>query len=118
MPTVLALLCRLTAERIWQEVGRDSTDRHRMVLMVEWFLQRSSYFSGYRYTLNPLANHQIAKTYIWQDLPLIESRGQSVVLRGLLVPLNLLIASVSGFGRIFLSLPMRFVYLFTPICAI
>ncbi len=113
--TVLALLCRLTAEKIWQEAGQDSTDKHRMYLMVEWFLQRSSYFSGYRYTLNPLANHQIAKTYIWQDLPLVQAREQSVVLQGVLIPLNLLIRSVNGFGRIFLSLPMRFLYLFTPI---
>lgn len=38
-----------------------------------------------------------------------------MVARGLLTLVNLLIGAVNLFGRIFLSLPMRFLYLFTPI---
>ena len=113
--TLLALLSRLTGERIWQEIGREDGDKRRTYLIMEWFLQRSAYFSGYRYTLNPLANHQIAETYVWQNIPLAETRGQPVILWFLLFPLNCLITIVNAFGLIFLSLPMRFVYLFTPI---
>jgi len=113
--TLLAILTRLTAERIWHEVHREPGENKRMYLQMEWFLQRSVYFSGYRYTLNPLANHQIAESYIWRDIPLIGSRGEWMVVRGVLIPLNLFIGAINLFGRVFLSLPMRFLYLFTPI---
>jgi hypothetical protein len=65
--------------------------------------------------LNPLANHQIAETYVWQDIPAAETRGQPAVFGCLLAPLNVLIGIINAFGRVFLSLPMRSVYLFTPI---
>jgi len=113
--TLLATLTRLTAERLWYEAQRTPGKNKRMYLLMEWFLQRSIYFSGYRYTLNPLANHQIAESYIWRDIPLVGSQGEWSVARGLLIPLNLLIGAVNLFGRVFLSLPMRFLYLFTPI---
>jgi len=113
--TLLAILTRLTAERIWHELGQEPAKNKRMYLLMEWFLQRSTYFSGYRYALNPLANHQIAESYIWRDIPLIGSRGEWSVVRGLLLPLNLFVGAVNLFGHVFLSLPMRFLYLFTPI---
>jgi len=113
--TLLALLSRLTGERIWHEAGRDASDSNRMYFLMEWFLQRSTYFSGFRYTLDPLANHQIAENYIWHDIPFIECRGQSVFCWVLFIPLNVLVIVINAFGRVFLSLPMRFVYLFTPI---
>lgn len=113
--TLMALLTRLTAERIWQEARREKNKSRRVYLFMEWFLQRSIYFSGYRYALNPLANHQIAENYVWRDIPLVESEGHGVVLRGTLNLLNLFIAAVNRFGQLVLSLPMRFLYLFNPI---
>jgi len=74
--TLLATLTRLTAERIWYEVRQESGTNKRMYLLMEWFLQRSVYFSGYRHALNPLANHQIAESYIWRDIPLIGAGGE------------------------------------------
>jgi uncharacterized membrane protein len=86
-----------------------------MYCMMEWFLQRSTYFSGYRYTLNPLANHQIAESYIWHRIPLIDVAEYSPVVWLVALPANLGIGLINLFGRIFLSLPMRFLYLFMPI---
>jgi len=113
--TLLALLTRLTAEHIWYDVRRETEKNKRMYFLMEWFLQRSAYFSGYRYTLNPLANYHIAESYIWRDIPSIGWEGQSAIVKGLLIPVNLFISALNLFGQIFLSLPMRFLYLFGPI---
>lgn len=113
--TLLALLCRLTAGRIVEHADPQSTNGRRIYFLMDWFLQRSSYFSGYRYTLNPLTNHQIADTYIWQNIPHVDVAEYSLLVRLAVLPLNIGIGLVNLFGGIVLSLPMRFLYLFMPI---
>ena len=111
--TLLVLMCRLTAERVLT-VSKPG-DGKRAYWLLCWFMERAGYFAGYRYSLNPLTNHQIAETYIWTNIPRLDLVDYSSFTRTLVLPLNVFIALVNIFGQVFLSLPMRFVYLFMPI---
>ncbi|MFK7737212.1 MAG: hypothetical protein AB8B50_14345 [Pirellulaceae bacterium] len=113
--TLLSLLCRLTAERIVETAKTRSEAKEELYFQMEWFAQRSRYFSGYRYTLNPLANHQIAETYSWHHIPIFDLRELSMAAWFVAAPLNLLIGLTNMSGQLCLSLPVRMLYLFAPI---
>lgn len=113
--SLLSLLSKMTAERIVFAAKTKPEHKEELYFLVEWFAQFSRYFSGYRYTLNPLANHQIAETYSWHYIPRFDIREHSSASWFVVAPLNLLIDALNLCGQLCLSSPVRFLYLFAPI---